>query len=174
MGEEIALGEIVKPHGIKGAVKVKCYTESPDIFLESPCLTLRHKDGTRRDIAVIRGGGMGNRMILKLEGIDSREDAEALVGFSIVIDADDLPETDEDEYYWHDLIDMEVIDSNGKQYGYIRRILPTGSNDVYIAIDNTGRETLIPATHDAVLDVSITRKRMIIDPTVLSDDNNAN
>ena len=174
MGEEITLGEIVKPHGIKGAVKVKCYADSPEIFLELPCLSLRHEDGTRRDITLTRGGGMGNRLILKLDGIDTREDAEALVGFSIVIDSDDLPATEKDEYYWHDLINMEVLDSKGKQYGYIERILPTGSNDVYIAIDDRGRETLIPATHDAVLEVSTTQKRMIIDPTVLSDDDNAN
>jgi len=174
MGKEITLGEIVKPHGIKGAVKVKCHTESSEIFLESPCLTLQHEDGTRRDVTVTRGGGMGNRLILKLDGIDTREDAERLVGFSIIINSDDLPETEEDEYYWHDLIDMEVLDSKGNQYGYIKRILPTGSNDVYIAVDTMGRETLIPATHDAVLDVSITQKRMIIDPTAMSDDNNAN
>ena len=174
MGEEIILGEIVKPHGIKGTVKVKCHAESPEIILESSYLTLRHEDGTRRDITVTRGGGMGNRLILKLDGIDTREDAETLVGFSIVINTDNLPETEEDEYYWHDLINMEVLDSRGKQYGYIKRILPTGSNDVYIAIDDTGGETLIPATHNAVLDVSITQKRMIIDPTALSDDNNAN
>ena len=174
MGEEITLGEIVKPHGIKGAVKVRCHAESPEVFLESSCLMLRHEDGTRRAVAVTRGGGMGNRLILKLDGIDTREDAEMLVGFSIVINSDDLPETEENEYYWHDLMNMEVLDSQGKQYGYIKRILPTGSNDVYIAIDDTGREILIPATHDAVLDVSITQKRMIIDPTALSDDNNAN
>lgn len=174
MGEEIILGEIVKPHGIKGAVKVKCHAESPEIFLESPYLMLRNEDGTRKDVTFTRGGGMGNRLILKLDGIDTREDAERLVGFSIIINSDDLPETEEDEYYWHDLLDMEVLDSKGNQYGYIKRILPTGSNDVYIAVDNTGRETLIPATHDAVLDVLITQKRMIIDPTALSDDNNAN
>jgi len=174
MGEEIILGEIVKPHGIKGAVKVKSHAESPEIFLASSHLKLRRKDGTRRDVTVTRGGDMGNRLILKLDGIDSREDAETLIGFSIVIDTDDLPATEEDEYYWHDLIDMEVLDSKGRRYGYIKRILPTGSNDVYIAIDDEGRETLIPATHDAVLDVSITQKRMIIDPTALSDDTNAN
>jgi 16S rRNA processing protein RimM len=174
MGKEITLGEIVKPHGIKGAVKVKSYAESHEIFLVSKRLTLRHDDGTRKDVTIVRGGGMGNRLILKLDGIDTREDAEGLVGFSIVIDADDLPETDEDEFYWHDLMDMEVMDGDGRQYGFIKQILPTGSNDVYIAVDDAGRETLIPATHDAVLDVSITQKRMIIDPTALSDNTNAN
>jgi len=164
----------VKPHGIKGAVKVKSYAESPEIFLASKYLSLRHDDGTRREVTIVRGGDMGNRLILKFDGIDTREDAEGLIGFSIVIDTDDLPETEKDEYYWHDLMNMEVMDGNGKQYGYIKQILPTGSNDVYIAVDDRGRETLIPATHDAVLDVSIPGRRMIIDPTALSDDTNAN
>ncbi|MBN1574000.1 MAG: 16S rRNA processing protein RimM [Deltaproteobacteria bacterium] len=176
MSREIVFGQIVKPHGIKGAVKVKSYAESPESFLQAKRIRILRdgqKDGDSDEspmestFTVLNAGGMGQKVILKLQGLDSRDDAEALVGSIITVRREDLPETDEDEYYWDDLIGMEVYDVSGKYLGIIKKILETGSNDVYIVGVEGNEDTneiLVPGTRDAVREVNVPEKRMIIEP----------
>jgi 16S rRNA processing protein RimM len=162
--KEIILGEIVKPHGLNGAVKVKSFADSPESFIRLTRLFLVSADGKRLEVSVLNASPMGKLVTLKLEGIHTREQAEDLVGNRIVVDREDLPDTDEDEYYWHDLIGMKVYDSTGTYYGIITSILLTGANDVFVVEGTKGEEILIPGTFDAVLEVSIPERRMVIEP----------
>lgn len=184
MSKEIVLGEIVKPHGVRGAVKVRSYADSPESFLKMKKITIlpgncKKKDtndvnislsNTENSFIVEKAGGMGGKVILKFRGLDSREDAEALVGSVITVVREDLPETEEGEYYWEDLIGMEVYDISGKYLGIIKSILQTGSNDVYVVegagakTDKDKGEILIPGTYDAVREIDVAGKKMIVEP----------
>lgn len=191
MSKEIVLGKIIKPHGIKGAVKIKSFAESPESFIRIKQIFVDNQDGnpTRSTFNVENAGGMGGKVILKLKELNTREDAEALIGSVITTTRDNLPETNEGEYYWSDLIGLEVYDASGKHFGTIKNVLPTGSNDVYVVEglpdkceerdkskkgninkqsknkqekNNLG-EILIPGTHDAVLKIDLSENKMIID-----------
>jgi len=196
MSKEIVLGEIIKPHGIKGAIKVKSFAESPESFLKIKNISIFAGSSIKNDSSIVSqgenrtkstftvedAGGMGSKVILKLQGLNTREAAEALIGSVITTTRDNLPETDEGEYYWSDLIGLEVYDVSGKHLGIIKNVLLTGSNDVYVVEGLSGKcekgnrqvkkkqergkfdEILIPGTQDAVLEINLSENKMIIDP----------
>jgi len=162
--KEIILGEIVKPHGLNGAVKVKSFADSPESFSRPARLFLVSADGNRLEVTVLNASPMGKLVTLRIEGVRTRRQAEDLVGSLVVVNREDLPDTDEGEFYWHDLIGMEVYDSTGTYYGIITSILPTGANDVFVVEGKNGGEILIPGTFDAVLEVNVPEQKMVIEP----------
>ena len=163
MKREIILGEIVSPHGIKGYVKVASHAESTKSFKRTETVYVRHRDGEDMTYRVEDINGRGSKVFIKFSGVDTRQDAETLVGSVILVDRGELPETDDGEYYWYDLIDMEVHDTTGKYLGVIKKIFQTGSNDVYVVQGDKGDEILIPGTYDAVREVRISEKKMIVE-----------
>ena len=192
ISNKIVLGKIIKPHGIKGAVKIISFAESPESFLKIKNIFIGNEgdNRTKSTFTVENAGGMGGKVILKLQGLNTREDAETLIGSVITTMRDNLPETDEGEYYWSDLIGLEVYDVSGKHFGIVKNVLPTGSNDVYVVEGLCGKsdkgnksiksstnkeaknkkergffnEILIPGTHDAVLEIDLSENKMIINP----------
>lgn len=163
MKQEIILGEIIKPHGIKGYVKVISHAESPKSFTRAEALYVRPRNGRDRAYKVEDISGKGNKVIIKFSGIDTRQDAETLVGSVVFVSRKELPDTDDGEYYWHDLIGMEVHDSSGKYLGVIKKIIQTGSNDVYVVQGDMGEEILIPGIYDVVREVRISEKKMVVE-----------
>ncbi len=162
--KEIVLGEIVKPHGLNGAVKVKSFADSPESFTRPARLFLVSAEGTHSEVKVQKASPMGGLVTLKIEGVDTREQAEDLVGNQIVVSREDLPQAEQDEYYWHDLLGMGVYDSTGAYYGIIKSILPTGANDVFVVEGTKGEEILIPGTFDAVIEINVPEHKMVIEP----------
>jgi 16S rRNA processing protein RimM len=96
------------------------------------------------------------------KGIDNRDQAKELIGAQLFIPQSDLPELDEDTYYWHDLIGIKVYATTGDFLGRIESIIETGSNDVYV-VKRNDREVLIPALETVVLDIDLAHKRMKVD-----------
>ena len=104
-----------------------------------------------------------------LEGIRSRAEAEQLRGKEVLIDAAELPPLERDEYYWHEILGMQVVTADGETVGTITEIFPTGSNDVYVARQG-GRETLIPAIKEVIVSIDKTSRTMVIRPLSQEDD----
>jgi 16S rRNA processing protein RimM len=98
---------------------------------------------------------------MKLEGLNTLEEAEEYREASILIKRDSLSREGDGEYFWHELIGLEVYLSGGEYVGTIRHILPTGSNDIYV-VQEGKKEVLIPAVHDVVKEVDLINNRMII------------
>jgi len=101
-------------------------------------------------------------VLLKLEGIDTIEQAEKYRNYYIKInrkDAEDLPE---DTYYIVDLIDCEVYTDEKSFLGKVVDVIQTGSNDVYVVKQENGKEILLPAIADVVKDVDVTNKKIIV------------
>jgi len=153
-------GKIVTTHGIRGEVKVMPYTDTPELLCEFDRLFI----GKNRDeINVIRARVFKNTVIMKLEGIDTPEDAEKLRNKLLYMHRDDL-ELDDDTYFIQDLIGLEVSDADsGKVYGKIADVMQTGANDVYV-IKGDDREYLVPAIADVVVSTDIDGGTMTIRP----------
>ena len=137
--ELVTLGHVAGAHGIQGWVKIHSLTEPREaIFEYQPWLL-----GTSRErVRVRQGKKHGNRLIALLEGTESREQAEALVNQSIAVFRDQLPELPQGEYYWTDLIGLDVRLEDGRRLGTIDNMLATGANDVMVVRGE--RERLIP------------------------------
>ncbi len=156
----IAIGKVLKPWGLKGTVKIQSYAESPESFLR---ISEVHADGKDGLIVLCLESVRKHKkaVLLKFKGRDRVEDVQGLVGNTLYVDKRDLPSLEEGEYYWYQLIGMEVWTDAGKPVGRLEQILDTGNHDVYV-VRQGERETLIPAVREVIQKVDVAGRRMTI------------
>lgn len=156
------IGEIVGIHGIKGTNKLRSYAESLSIFSPGSSILVRDRRGREAIYEIHWVKPHTGTPLILFKGIANRDQAKKLIGAELFIPQSDLPELDEDTYYWHDLIGIGVYTTIGEFLGRIESIIETGSNDVYVVKDNE-KEVLIPALETVVLDIDLAHKRMKVD-----------
>lgn len=162
MEEYLKIGVITAPHGVKGEVKVFPSTDDLARFKELKEVYLQ-KGGSRVRCAVTGVKTTGGFAVLKLSGIDTRDEAETYRTVELYVDRAHAVSLDEDEYYIADIIGMEVyLDTSDELFGVVREVLETGANDVYILDTKEHGEVLVPAIADCILSVDVTANRMEI------------
>ena len=135
----VALGHISAVHGIKGWVKVHSWTRPMEAILTyQPWLLGEEKSPFK----IIDGRKQGKGLAALLPGFRDREQAATLVGSQIFVGRDQLPATDDDEYYWSDLEGLDVHTTKGEVLGRVERLMETGANDVLVIRGK--REHLVP------------------------------
>ncbi len=145
----IIIGKIVGVHGIKGWLKILSFTRPrQNIFDYGPWLVKQSEEW--QEIQLLEGKPQGKGLVASLEGITDRDEAMALVSSEIAIDRDQLPEPKEGEFYWHDLINMQVINQQNEVLGVVKELLETGANDVLVVGDDKQRY-LIPYVQDVYI-----------------------
>ncbi|HEU5198366.1 MAG TPA: ribosome maturation factor RimM [Ktedonobacterales bacterium] len=161
-GEWVTIGRIVAVFGIHGELKVILQSDIPDRFarLRSVYLGPDHQRYRLTKSRPYRSG----MLVISLAGIQTANDAEALIGHSLTIPLAELPELPPDQYYIHDLIGLRAETPSGQALGAIVDVLATGGNDVYIIRETSGRDVLVPAIKDIVKRVDIAAGVLIIDP----------
>ena len=153
----IAVGEIVRPTGIRGQVIVEPLTEFPDRFTPSSIVYLKKKPRAIKDSTSIKG-----RWIISLEGITSVEDAAVLRGELLTIPESSLRTLPKREYYQFEVLGMQVFGLSGERLGEISDILETNGNDVYVVARDNKPELLVAAISDFVLQVDVERNCMVV------------
>jgi len=144
--DSLVVGTLVGPHGVTGEVKLRPLTEFPERLLKRKTLRLRFRDGEESEYRVV-GTRIHHEMILvRLEGVEDRDAAEALRDVVAVVPVDEAAPLPPGRYYEHQLLGLRVLTPDGEELGTVTEIIPGPSNDVYVA-----GPYLIPATHDAVL-----------------------
>jgi 16S rRNA processing protein RimM len=101
-------------------------------------------------------------ILLSLEGITDRTAAESLIGSEMWMERSNLPEPEDGSYYWFDIEGLSVFDLGGKNLGKVISIIPTGSNDVYVAQSGEG-EILIPAIESVIKKIDLEKGIMAVD-----------
>jgi 16S rRNA processing protein RimM len=160
--QSLVVGKITGFFGIKGWVKIHSFTDPRENILRySPWLL--KKGSELKQIALVDGNLHGKAVIACLEGIDNRDLAASLQGYEILIAADSLPKAAAGEYYWRDLIGLQVETEQGVPLGVVDYLLETGANDVLIVKDND-RERLIPFLQGTfVKSIDLQSAKMIVD-----------
>lgn len=147
------MGHITAPFGIKGWVKIQADTEYPDSLLDYPRLFVG-REGAWRETEVLaieaRPKGL---LVAQFEGCADRDQAFALRGQLVAIPRAALPETTDDEFYWADLMGMQVKGIADVPLGRVDHLLSTGANDVLVVRADDGSERLIPFVAAFVLHV---------------------
>lgn len=147
----LVLGKIVSVHGIRGAVKVYSHTQPLDNVLNYPVWTLR-KGQQQQQVTVTAGRVQGRVLVVQLKGLNDRNEALELVDWEICVPQSELPDLSEGEYYWHQLVGLQVVTLEGQLLGRIDHLLETGSNDVMVVKPCAGsidqRERLLPYLPD--------------------------
>lgn len=157
MEKFITIGKIVNTHGIKGELKIYPLTDDLKRFKE---LTDVYIDGKLRKILNCKL--QSKRAILKIEGIDSIEAADCYKEKYIKVQREDAVELEEGNYFISDIVGCSVLDSSGVNYGKIADVIHTPNNDVYWIKE--GKELLIPALENIILDIDIKKSRILIEP----------
>jgi 16S rRNA processing protein RimM len=159
----IPIGKVVKTRGVRGEVKAIVYSGVPDILVTREDVILEDRTGRRRRLKIIKARPHQKALLIQFEGFDSIDEAQEIVDGVLLIDRLSLGELQEGEFYWFEIIGMQVYDREGNYFGRIKNILQTGSNDVYISED-AGREYYIPAIKDVIVEISRSKNSILIDP----------
>jgi 16S rRNA processing protein RimM len=161
-GKQLHVGKISGVFGIKGWLKIFSFTtQREDILKYSPWLL--KKNNATQTVEVLTGQLQSKGVVAQLKGVADRNDAEALIGWDIFIDYAKLPPLRPDEYYWLDLIGIEVENTDGVVLGLIESILETGANDVLI-VQGSERQHAIPfIQQQTVLMIDLPAKKMRVD-----------
>ncbi|NEZ03450.1 16S rRNA processing protein RimM [Wenzhouxiangella sp. XN201] len=156
--ESVLVGRFNGPWGVQGWVRIWSDTRPPvAIFDYQPWLI-----GDGQSIEVEQWHRSGPRLVAKLRDVDTPEQAAALGKTDIRVARSALPEPEADEYYWHDLIGLEVVNLEGHVYGHVARMLETGAHDV-MEIDGDS-PVLIPfVSGEFVREVDLTEGRITVD-----------
>lgn len=146
--EYVVIGKIGSTYGIKGWVKVQSFTQ-PITNISSYGTWYLENQNTWVPIKVEECRQHAKSMIAKLAGQQTPEEARKLAGKKISIKRTELPTLQKDEYYWRDLIGLEVINQNNKSLGNVIYLMETGSNDVIVVKGE--KEIAIPFLRDSVI-----------------------
>jgi 16S rRNA processing protein RimM len=159
LAREVLLAAIIGAQGLKGAVKVKLFTETPEALPSYG--PLRDKQGQRYEITAFRSGKPGEAVI-SFSGIADRNAAEALKGVELFVDRAALPAPAEEEFYHADLIGLEAHDSEGRVLGKIAAIYNYGAGDVIDIQRADGDNVLLAFTRETVPTIDIAGGRILV------------
>lgn len=155
------MGYVKGAFGIKGWLKVKADTEYTDSLLDYPEWRLQ-KDGNVLNAQVESGKAVGDELQVKLAGVDDRDTAALLRGYTIEIPREAFAPAAEDEYYWADLVGLSVFNRDGAELGKVQNLMQTGAHDVLVVQGAYGQK-LIPFVAHYIDDVSLTEQRITAD-----------
>ncbi len=159
----VLMGRITGFYGIKGWVKVFSDTSPRDAIINYQSWQLKGADGWQT-VEIEHGRMQGKGVIVKVRGYDDRDQAATLIGSDIAVDRDLLPKLSKDEFYWADLIGLDVYNAEDFYFGKVDHLFATGANDV-ICIKGKGQpERLIPwIKEQVVLKVDLENSRIDVD-----------
>jgi len=150
MDEEslLTIGKITGTHGLKGNLKVWSFAQSVDTFGKGRQIQLRSEGEEKgKAYTILTSSSRKKGVLLSLKHVDNVELAESLIGKEILINKEQLPEIEDNAWYWQDLYGLTVIDKNLGRVGVIERIFPTNANDILVVSDKNmpeKPELLIP------------------------------
>ena len=147
----VLIGKFRRPHGIRGEIRMTVLTDFPELISPGQIIYAgeRHKAYTVRDIR-----WHGGDMLVSLKELPDRTAVEIFRNVMVYMKSEDMPELPEGEFFVHQLVGMEVITDQDEKLGVLKEILITGANDVYLVETPEGKEILLPAIDDVVLDIN--------------------
>lgn len=161
MEDRFQIGVITSPHGVKGEVKVFPTTDDSKRFKNLKTVIL--DTGKEEKLLTVEGVKFFKKfVILKFKEINSMNDAETYRRMKLLVPREQAVPLEKDEYYVADLIDLKVVLEDGSEYGILKDVLETGANDVYVIELPEGKEVLLPAIKECVLNISMGERTMMI------------
>lgn len=161
----LVVGRVLRPHGVRGEVRVEIVTDYPERLGQRTCFYLALPDSpaaVRRYTVEAQRWHKG-LLLLKLRDCDDRNCAEELRGMLVQIPIEEAVPLEEGEYYDFQLSNVRVEMENGEWLGQIVEVLETGANDVYVVRGPRG-EVLLPAVREVILEIDLESRRMLVRP----------
>lgn len=161
---QLVVGRIGRAHGIKGEVSVEVRTDEPELRL-GPGAVLATDPASVGPLTIATGRVHSGRLMLRFEGVSDRTGAEALRNTLLIaeVDPEERPE-DPEEYYDHQLIDLDVVTRDGRAVGRITEVTHLPYQDLLVVERPEGGEVLIPFVTAIVPEIDLEEQRAVIDP----------
>ncbi|MFC9808467.1 ribosome maturation factor RimM [Streptomyces griseoaurantiacus] len=161
---QLVVARIGRAHGIKGEVTVEVRTDEPELRL-APGAVLATDPASAGPLTIETGRVHSGRLLLRFEGVRDRTAAEALRNTVLIADVDpeEMPEG-EDEYYDHQLMDLDVVTVDGTEVGRITEVSHLPSQDLFVVERPDGTEVMIPFVEEIVTEIYLAEQKAVIDP----------
>ncbi|AWI31193.1 MULTISPECIES: ribosome maturation factor RimM [Streptomyces] len=161
---QLVVARIGRAHGVKGEVTVEVRTDEPELRL-APGAVLATDPASAGPLTIETGRVHSGRLLLRFEGVKDRSGAEALRNTLLIaeIDPEALPE-EPDEYYDHQLMDLDVVLADGTEIGRITEISHLPSQDLFIVERPDGSEVMIPFVGQIVTEIDLAAQKAVVDP----------
>ncbi len=160
----LLLGEVLRPHGVKGELRVRLLTDYPERIAQMARVYVAesHDSPHPTPYAVEHMRMHQDYGLLKLEGVNDRNQADLLRELFIMVPLEDAVPLEEGEFYLYQLIGLAVRTAEGTELGTLTEVLETGANDVYIIDSPEYGELLIPVTHETILETNIAQGYVLV------------
>ena len=159
MKDLVEIGKITRKHGLKGELRVSSYLESDAPLRKAKRVHIGSESARRAfDIASLKI--QKKTILLRLKDVEDADQADRLVGSTVFISRELLEALPEGEYYWKDLIGLEVSTEEGRSLGIIESIFSTGGNDVFVCQGE--REILLPAISEVIREIDLKKGTVVV------------
>lgn len=160
----VELGRVQKPHGLKGELCIELYADSPFLFEGIKRVYLQLPGKKPKPCELLEWRPHQGRALILVDRCQGRDQAEAWRGAEVLVRERDLPEPDEDEVGPEELIGLPVVHANGARVGTLADIRDVAGQELWFIHDDEGREILLPAVEEFVLDIDLDEGVIVIDP----------
>ncbi|MFM8369568.1 MAG: ribosome maturation factor RimM [Chloroflexota bacterium] len=160
-GESIylAIGYLRRPHGVQGEIIMDLHTDFPDRIKSGRKVYIGEK---YESFTIGSARVHANGLLIKLRGFDSPETAGRFRNQWVYVKSSEVPALPEGQHYKHEMIGLTVMTDDGNKLGILNEVLETGANDVYVVIKENGKEVLLPAIPDVVIELNMDDKIMTV------------
>ncbi len=159
----VLVGKVTATHGIKGQLRVVPFSGDSDSITSHRTLIFMDASGNTADFEIANSSVHGKKVLVTLKDHSDINSVECLVGREVYVKRAQLPDLPDGEYYWCDLIGLEVVTTAGNSLGQLSEIIDTGGNDVYL-VKQGDKEYLIPAVEDIVTGIDPRKGVVTVDP----------
>ncbi|WP_143229797.1 ribosome maturation factor RimM [Actinophytocola xanthii] len=166
MSELLLVGRVAKAHGITGELAVDIHTDSPEErFAPGAVLSARLRDRSVRPVTVTTARPHSGRLLVRFAEVPDRTTAETLRGAQLLVDAADLPPSDDpDAYYDHELEGLAAVLADGTEVGRVKEVARMPAGELLVVDRGEGGEVLVPFVREIVPTVDIAGGRVVLDP----------
>lgn len=152
----LAVGRILRPHGIRGALVVEALTDWPERFAPGAAMLLEAGPGDRRQVNIRAAAEHSGKLLVSLEGVEDRNAADALRGRYLMVRSCDAAPLAEGEFWAHDLVGLQVLDAeDGSLLGQVSDVLCRDAQDLLVVTSQGGVEFQVPFVCEFVKSVDV-------------------
>lgn len=152
----VVVGVVTKPHGLRGEVAVQNRSDNPGRWVPGSVVHLGSRSLT---VDTVRRHGA--RLLVTFVGVTDRTAADRLRG-ELTVPISALPDLPEGEYWPHELEGCRVVTESGRRLGTLTEVIHNPGNDLWVAVDQAGQETLVPAIREVVVEVDVGDRRIVV------------